>query len=62
MLLVAHNKVDIAVRFVNSQNRLLMERLITYEGFIASFVLSCDGEFLNSNNLYLKYFCKITIS
>jgi hypothetical protein len=53
MLLVAHNEVDIAVMFVNSQNRLLMERLITYEGFIASFVLSCDGHFLNSNSLYL---------
>jgi len=62
MLLVAHNEEDNAVRLVSLLNRLLIEHLITYEGFIASFVLSCDGKFLNSNSMYLKYFCKIKIS
>jgi len=62
MLLVARKEVDIAVWLVSLQNRLLIEHLISYEGFISPFVLSCDGKFLNTNSLYLKYFCKIKIS
>jgi hypothetical protein len=62
MLLAARNEVHIAVRSVSLQFRLTIEHFITYEGFIASFVLSCDGKFLNSNSLYLKYFYKIKIS
>jgi len=42
MLQVAHNEVNIAARLMNMQNRLLMEHLLTYEGFIESFMLWCD--------------------
>jgi hypothetical protein len=62
MLLAARKEVHIAVWLVSLQNRLLIEHLITYEGFIVPFVLSCDGKFLNSNSLYLKYFRKLKIS